>query len=88
MSAPITYRLSHITDVADVPEEHWDEMALSIRMAMASAKLMHALMREQGCKLTLAQLCPEIRYTADGVAGSTMDLGKGCEIVITKEAAP
>jgi hypothetical protein len=64
-----TYRISHITDLLDIPPEHWDECMRDIRGCMVSLHLLRAAAScaENAPELAApSDMCPFIEFTPDG----------------------
>lgn len=65
MSKP-TYKISHITDIASVPPEHWDELFLDLRHGVGLLMAFHAALVHEGHDKSLSETCPSIDFTPNG----------------------
>jgi hypothetical protein len=62
-----TYRLSHITDLLQIPPEHWDECMRDLRGAMISLHLVEAAIAcAPGASFDPKKDCPFIDFQPDG----------------------
>jgi hypothetical protein len=61
-----TYRIAHITDLLDIPPEHWDEAMRDIRGAMISLHLVQAAAACTGASFDPKKDCPFIDFIPDG----------------------
>ena len=86
---PISYKISHITDLMQIPPEHWDECMRDLRGCMVSMHLLRAGACNPGAQPLAepAVMCPVIIFTPDG-KGEITPTVKGkpiCQIKITRD---
>lgn len=60
------YVISHITDIAKIPVEHWDELFSDLRVSIPYIEFHYECAKEAGLTKTLAEFCPRIEFTPDG----------------------
>jgi len=64
-----SYRIAHITDLLQIPPEHWDECMQDIRGCIVSLHLLRAAAAsaENAPELVApSDMCPFIEFTPDG----------------------
>jgi hypothetical protein len=62
----MTYKIAHITDIANVPTEHWDELFDDLRHGLTTLLAINAAMVAAGEHKPLAETCPCITFSPDG----------------------
>ena len=84
------YRIAHITDLLQIPPEHWDECLRDIRGAMISLPLIEAAAACQpGARFKPADCCPYIDFDPDGKGEITpMINGESLFVMTIKRDGP
>lgn len=61
------YRISHITDLLQIPPEHWEECVRDLRSAVISFHLVKSMAAiTPGADFDVAAHCPYIDFEPDG----------------------
>lgn len=61
-----TYKIAHITDIANVPPEHWGELFDDLRHGLTMLMVTNAAMVAAGEDKPLAETCPSVNFTPNG----------------------
>ena len=78
------YRISHITDLLQIPPEHWEECLLDLRGAVISLHLVKSMASlSPGADFDVAKHCPYIDFEPDGKGETTPMLNDEPMFVMT-----
>lgn len=86
-SAPPTYELAHITDLANIPPAHWDEAMRVLQMGIGQLMLIRELAAQDGHAIDLRTACPVIRFTPDGDDTVTARMPGCLDFVVRRDPA-
>lgn len=80
------FRIEHITDLAQIPEEHMDEALESLRMMCAQLAIIKIANDAAGQPpLNLRAVVPSVTIRCDGVVKSTARFPDGTEFVVERD---